>query len=279
MAVDEEIARTSVAPPRWVPAGAPVAASSANSQGDERADAAVRWRIGAAIIDNLLVYGGYFGLCGLLGWRVTMLGHAWVLLLGAVAYHFVLESRSGQTIGKRRYGIRVVSLDGGPAGARAIATRSVLRIIDQLPVWYLSGLVSMVRTGPARRQRIGDVAAGTMVVAVDRHAAEHGTPSWLLPAATLFATAVSVIAVWSMANAGSQPLTSRDQAQFLAGCQNSPGGQLLDCGCLLTRLEADGYDTPNDLANLFARAQTLTVQGVTNPARIVLLNAARACRR
>ena len=47
----------------------------ASVEPDERADAAVRWRIGAAIIDNLLVYGGYLGVCGLLGWRVAALGH------------------------------------------------------------------------------------------------------------------------------------------------------------------------------------------------------------
>jgi hypothetical protein len=136
----------------------------------------------------------------------------------------------------------------------------------------------MVRTGPARRQRIGDVAAQTMVVAVDGHAAEKGTPSWLLPVATLLATAVSALGIWSVANAGSQPLSSIDRAQFIAGCQNSPGGQLLDCNCLLTQLEAAGYDTRKDLANLFAQAQMLTVAGARNPARTVLLNAARACR-
>jgi hypothetical protein len=117
-----------------------------------------------------------------------------------------------------------------------------------------------------------------MVVAVDGHAAEKGTPGWLLPAATLLATAISVLAVWSVASAGTQPLSGTDRAQFIAGCQNSPGGQLLDCGCLLTQLEAAGYDTPKDLANLFAQAQALRVAGTTNPARTVLLNAARACR-
>lgn len=284
-----EPARESVAPPNW---SAPVVSSNARAPAAPLArdspdtalardspDAAVRWRIGAAIIDNVIVYCLYVAVCALLHWRVAALGHAWVLVLGAVVYHFGLESRNGQTIGKRRYGIRVVALDGGAPSARAVAIRSVLRVIDQLPVWYLSGLVSMVRTGPARRQRIGDVVAGTMVVAIDRHAVEKGTPGWLLPTATIIATVLSAGSVFAIAQAGTRPLDSAQQAQFIAGCQNSPGGQVIDCGCLLNRLEAAGYDTPKSLGGLFAQAQTLTGASSPSPARAVLTTAAGECRR
>jgi hypothetical protein len=117
------------------------------------AEAAVRWRLGAARIDTVIVYGAYLVLCAVAHWRVTSPDHLLVLGVGSVAYHFVLESRDGQTLGKRRYGIRVVDVDGGPAAQKAILVRSVLRIIDQLPVWYASGLVSMIRTGPPAAHR------------------------------------------------------------------------------------------------------------------------------
>jgi uncharacterized RDD family membrane protein YckC len=58
-----------------------------------------------------------------------------------VAYHFAYEAHNGQTIGKRQYGLRVVAAESGPADARATALGSVLRIIDALPTWYVSGLV------------------------------------------------------------------------------------------------------------------------------------------
>jgi uncharacterized RDD family membrane protein YckC len=244
----------------------------------EPAEAAVRWRIRAARIDNLIVYGAYALLCGLLHWRIAALSHLWVLGAASVAYHFVLEARDGQTIGKRRYGIRVVALDGTTPTVGAVAIRSVLRIVDQLPVWYLSGLLSMVRTGPAKRQRIGDVAAGTMVVATGRQAAAQGTPGWLLPAATLFAAAVSIFSVIAVVQAGSRPLDSTQQAQFVTGCQNSPGGQAIDCECLLNRLEAAGYGTPKALDDLVAQADAPSVPGSPNSARAVLEQAGAACR-
>ena len=40
--------------------------------------------------------------------------------------------------------------------------RNLLRIIDGLPVFYLLGLIVMVSS--KRKQRIGDMAAGTVVV-------------------------------------------------------------------------------------------------------------------
>jgi len=149
------------------------------------ADAAVRWRVRAARIDSLIVYGAYLLVCLLLHWRVANATHLLWLAVAGVAYHFIFEARDGQTIGKRRYGIRVVAADGGPASPKAVAIRSVVRVIDSMPVCYVSGLISMLRTGPARRQRIGDIAAGTIVVAVDGRAASQGTPGWMLPAATL----------------------------------------------------------------------------------------------
>jgi uncharacterized RDD family membrane protein YckC len=222
----DEPVRVSVAPPGWTTppelAPPPVSDSAPPALANQAADAAVRWRMRAARVDNLVVYGGYLLVCLLLHWGVATVSHLFWLAVAGVAYHFALESRDGQTLGKRRYGIRVVAADGGPAGPRAIAIRSVLRIIDALPVCYVSGLISMVRTGPARRQRIGDIAAGTIVVAVDGRAISQGTPRWMLPAATIGAVVVSALSVVGIAEAGHQPVNGLHASPFVAGCENSP---------------------------------------------------------
>jgi uncharacterized RDD family membrane protein YckC len=248
------------------------------ARGQPAAEAAVRWRIGAATIDNFLVYGLYLLVCLVLHWRVANVSHLLVLLALGVVYHFVLESRDGQTVGKRRYGIQVVSLDGEPADPKAIAIRSVLRVVDSLPFWYLSGLISMVRTGAERRQRIGDVAAATKVIAIDGRAARQGTPGWMLPVATLLALAISVFAVIAVAEAGHRPLSSSQEAQFVAGCNNTSGG-LIDCQCLLNRLEADGYDSVDSINSVVQQAESERLYGQSGTARSELTADALSCRR
>lgn len=69
---------------------------------------------------------------------------------------------SGRTPGKRLNGLRVVRSDGSPVGFLTSAARNVLRLIDILPTFYLVGIVSILAT--ARNQRLGDLAAGTLVV-------------------------------------------------------------------------------------------------------------------
>jgi uncharacterized RDD family membrane protein YckC len=242
------------------------------------AEAAIRWRIGAATIDNLIVYGIYLLICLVLHWRAAAIGHVLWLLPLQVIYHFILESRDGQTVGKRRYGVKVVSLDGSPAGQKAIAMRSVLRLIDSLPVWYLSGLINMVRTGPERRQRIGDVAAETKVIAVDGRAAAKGTPGWYLPTAALTALTLSLFGIYGVVEAGNRPLGSAQTAQLVAGCERSAGG-VVNCQCMFSRLESDGYDTLNSLRNLLQEAQSERLSGESGAARSEMESVALACRR
>jgi uncharacterized RDD family membrane protein YckC len=78
-------------------------------------------------------------------------------------YPILLEAfAEGQTVGKRALGIAVVRTDGTPAGFLAAAVRGVVKVIDLLPGVGTVGLVSMVAT--KRCQRLGDLAAGTLVV-------------------------------------------------------------------------------------------------------------------
>jgi uncharacterized RDD family membrane protein YckC len=96
------------------------------------------------------------------GASVYLEGVEFLVFLGlALAYYFVLEATTGQTLGKRLLGIRVRGLDGGDASSGATAVRTLLRLIDSLPLFYLLGFLVALAT--RRRQRLGDLAGRTLV--------------------------------------------------------------------------------------------------------------------
>ncbi len=78
-------------------------------------------------------------------------------------YHPVLEVlMRGRTPGKRRAGVRIATRSGGTPGIGALLIRNIFRLLDSLPALYLLGLVCCFMT--AQRVRIGDLAAGTLLV-------------------------------------------------------------------------------------------------------------------
>jgi uncharacterized RDD family membrane protein YckC len=77
-------------------------------------------------------------------------------------YFVVLEATRGRSLGKQIVNLRVLSQNGRPIGWRAAAIRNLLRAADALPTGYVVGLISMTIT--SRFQRLGDLAAGTIVV-------------------------------------------------------------------------------------------------------------------
>jgi uncharacterized RDD family membrane protein YckC len=64
----------------------------------------------------------------------------------------------GQTPGKKVARTRVVSDNGQPVGWRQVVIRSIFRLIDNSPI----GVLTIILT--RRSQRLGDLAAGTLVV-------------------------------------------------------------------------------------------------------------------
>ena len=129
-------------------------------------------RIGAALLDFVVLFLLFFVLALLIGDTQADDGNASVSLNGAPAliwialsllYYFGAEAATGRTLGKRLLGLRVATADGGRPGAGAIAVRTLLRLIDGLG-FYLVGLIAVLATGQ-RRQRLGDLAAKTTVVA------------------------------------------------------------------------------------------------------------------
>jgi hypothetical protein len=84
---------------------------------------------------------------------------------------------AGATPGKRSLGLVVLHDDGTPIRLPASLTRNLLRAVDFMPVLYGFGLVSMLISRDFKR--LGDIAAGTVVVyreAAAQHAAVPHAP-------------------------------------------------------------------------------------------------------
>jgi len=108
---------------------------------------------GAAAIATLVLLGGGLG---------TAL-FAIALFACLYLYNILFEVlAAGRTPGKRLTHLRVVRAHGTPVDLPASAIRNLVRLVDLLPGAYLVGLASIVIT--RRNQRLGDLAAGTLVI-------------------------------------------------------------------------------------------------------------------
>ncbi len=130
----------------------------------------------ALAIDTLLQIAGFtlLGVVALIGafFRITPYAAfgtwalAIVVILGFVLYYgyfAVFETLwNGQTPGKRLVQLRVITASGRPITAYESLLRNLVRIVDQLPIVYTVGLLSVFFT--ERNQRLGDLAADTVVV-------------------------------------------------------------------------------------------------------------------
>jgi uncharacterized RDD family membrane protein YckC len=99
---------------------------------------------------------------GNLSGNVELVALSLILFLLFWGYYPIFElSWQGRTPGKRAQRLRVIRTDGQPAGGAAIMVRNLIRILDVFLLPFLA-VISMIVT--SRAQRLGDLAAGTMVV-------------------------------------------------------------------------------------------------------------------
>lgn len=91
----------------------------------------------------------------------TSISWGWSSLV-YLAYFIAWEAVFGATPGKLLLGIRVVGIEGRPITLRAALIRNLVRVADALPVLYLLGGFSVLAT--TNSQRLGDIAAGTVVI-------------------------------------------------------------------------------------------------------------------
>jgi uncharacterized RDD family membrane protein YckC len=100
----------------------------------------------------------------LLGSLISIIG-TFVLVFG---YFWVSEALwSGQTLGKKAFRLRAVGDRGEPLTFIQAGIRNVVRIVDFLPYGYGIGMVVLFANGKGKR--LGDLAAGTIVVKDSDH--------------------------------------------------------------------------------------------------------------
>ena len=134
------------------------------------------WFVAAYIALNFLIIWGYF----------TLFEAFW----------------NGQTLGKRVMKLRVIKDSGRQITFFEALSRNLLRFVDYLPTLYLVGVITMLCT--KRNQRLGDLAAGTLVVheRADEQPLLIGRDSTILPlglAQSYSAVSPTVIPAGSMA--------------------------------------------------------------------------------
>jgi uncharacterized RDD family membrane protein YckC len=119
----------------YIVAGLLIAFLLSGSAGD-KLDMAGKWAMAAFIALNFCLLWGYFSLF-------------------EAFWH-------GQTPGKRVMKLRVIKDSGRQITLFEALSRNLLRFVDYLPAFYLAGVITMLCN--RRNQRLGDLAAGTLVV-------------------------------------------------------------------------------------------------------------------
>jgi uncharacterized RDD family membrane protein YckC len=126
--------------------------------------------IRGAILLCFTVIAGVAGLAS--GSAIAQAGTGVILLVAFVLewgyYVFWEVVWNGATPGKRAFRLRVVTEGGYPLRFFDSLLRNLLRGADFLPLFYALG--ALVMGSDRRFRRLGDLVAGTMVIAEDRHA-------------------------------------------------------------------------------------------------------------
>lgn len=124
------------------------------------ASRSLAWLIDAFIkLLGLTVISLLFRLLGEMGNALMLL----VMFAGMWLYNVLFEVlRNGATPGKSVLGLRVMNSNGTPVGWTGSILRNLIRFVDALPGCYAFGCVAVLVS--RQFQRLGDMAAGTMVV-------------------------------------------------------------------------------------------------------------------
>ena len=88
--------------------------------------------------------------------------------INVFGYFWVSEALwSGQTVGKKAFRLRAVGDRGEPLTFMQAGIRNIVRIVDFLPYGYGVGMIVLFANGKGKR--LGDLAAGTIVVKDSDH--------------------------------------------------------------------------------------------------------------
>lgn len=157
--------------------------------------------IRAALYLTLGILGSLFGRIGL---GIFLVGIFLIEWFYPVLFEVLNQ---GQTPGKWVVGLRVLGTDGLPVTWSQATVRSLLMTVDFLPVGYAAGTAAMLLGRHA--QRLGDLAAGTLVVHLAARPRSRGQ--------ALVETAIA-----RGAFAPSLPLTTAEQRAVVAFAERLP---------------------------------------------------------
>lgn len=181
--------------------------------------------VGFLLIVFLVVFIG--GLSGAFSGRILpALAEATLLFLFFLQswfYGVFFETYfNGRTPGKWLCGLRVISDDGHPITAMQALLRNLLRVVDLMPpatlvaldpenlffaIPLMTGMVGLFTMMMTRRlQRLGDLAAGTMVVIDERN--------WALPVARVDDPRVAALATFIPADYRATPTMAKALANY-----------------------------------------------------------------
>ncbi len=131
-------------------------------------------RIVAFLIDGLILYM-YAYLVNIISNAIgfiyedtwTQRGLAALIFLPAMFYSLLMHSLfNGQSVGKMLMKMRVVRLDGTPVHWSNLLVRWMLRLVD---IWIFLGSIGILSIlFSEKRQRVGDAAAGTVVISTKK---------------------------------------------------------------------------------------------------------------
>lgn len=140
----------------------------------------------------------------------------WLIMLFVLWWFYPMlfeVLRQGATPGKKALGIYVAGLDGTPVGWGPSLLRNLLRSVDFLPLLYGLGLATMLLND--RFQRLGDLAAGTVVLYRSGEARRYQIPQSAAIAPPIALSPEEAQAILSFAERA--PRLTAERAAELAG--------------------------------------------------------------
>lgn len=136
---------------------------------------ATKSRLIAAVIDHLLALGAMFVVVAQVPPEYPAL-KAFFFFTVYLAYYAVFEGAWSRTPGKFFQGLVVRKTDGSPCGWKAALIRSLARVVEVNPL-LLGGLPAGIAIiSSQRKQRIGDLLAGTVVISTRMQYVVSQTP-------------------------------------------------------------------------------------------------------
>jgi uncharacterized RDD family membrane protein YckC len=156
--------------------------------------AGLGWRTLAALIDTFAIGGIFVAILGIL--QAAGIAHletyrggnplkvnvplwSYFALYGLLfLYYTAFELAKGTSPGKMALGMRVVAADGGGVSAQAVVVRNLIRIPEAF-IYYLPSAIACLAS--PKRQRLGDMAARTVVVRSTATQAPPGSRSAVPP--------------------------------------------------------------------------------------------------